>query len=210
MTLLILDRALREKREFLSQSLLQRRTQLVMQGHVYLIQMPESLSYNVHLCCHINSNTTDLTCVITCGARLWPGEQHLSSRGQSNNRDVYCWKLHAAIWRHLKEQSGFQPSRRDLTYVSMCGRYDGLTDISRGSEMLRVWCAGRTRNCSPLFSPPTDIGGISQDRHKQGDMMSYEATSDCNLWAVITVSECSGKKTTKTLSTYKMYDIYWI
>lgn len=159
MTLLILDHALREKRDSSNRVFFKKKTQLVMQGHVYLIQMTESLSYNVHLCCHINSNTIDLTCVITCSARLWPGEQHLSSRGQSNNHDVYCWKLHAAIWRRLKEQSGFQPSRRDLTYVGMCGRYDGLTDISKGSEMPRVWCRGRTRNCSPLFSPPTDMGG---------------------------------------------------
>lgn len=92
-----------------------------------------------------------LACLISYSAWLWPGKQHLSSR----DHDVCCWKLHAAIWRRLREQSRFQPNNRDLSeHVWTIWR----TDISRGSEMLLVWCWGRTYNCLPLFSPLTHMG----------------------------------------------------
>lgn len=161
---------------------------------------------------HAISNSTDLTCVITCSERLWPVQQHLSSPDQSNTQHFDCRRLHTAIWRHLREQSRFQASRRVMSYVSMCGQYGGLTD------QLGVWhvlCLQQRHNFQ-LFgfvSPPLrltweDLTGYNCPRYwvsPQTQAGSPEATSDCNLWTIIMVSECSRKTESQNFKNIQLW-----
>lgn len=164
---------------------------------------------------HVIANTTDSTCVITHATRLWPGQQNLSSLGQSKSHDFYCWKLHTAIWRSLKEQSRFPASRRDLNYVSMCGQYAGPTSAgglkrsASGAEagLAIVWL---------LFSPPlTDKGGshriwlptplnIPSDTGEETSAMRQHLIAIYGqlLW----FQSAAEKKKAKTLSTYNYGD----
>lgn len=163
---------------------------------------------------HAISNSTDLTCVITCSERLWPVQQHLSSPDQSNTQHFDCRRLHTAIWRHLREQSRFQASRRVMSYVSMCGQYGGLTD------QLGVWhalCLQQRHNFQ-LFGfvspPPSDWHGrISQDitahvteyplRHKQGALRPHLIVIYGQL---LWFQSAAGKQRAKTLRTYNYGD----
>ncbi len=133
---------------------------------------------------------------------------HLPCKAFTRSTPVITWPIKQpwlllleAAHCHLKafkEQSRFQPSCRDLNYVSMCGRYGGLTSkwsVSVAEAGLAiVWLSFPPRLTRGDLTGYTVTAHAAEHpfRHKQGDI-SREATSDCNLWTIIMVSECSRK-----------------
>lgn len=105
---------------------------------------------------HVTSNTTDLTCVITCRARLWPGQRH-----PVITRPIkQPWlSLLEAAHCHLKAFKRTKQIPAQSQGPELCEHVWAVwwTHISRGSEMLCVWC--RMCNFLALFSPPTDMEG---------------------------------------------------
>lgn len=149
---------------------------IAVQGHVYLVQMPVSVSTNVH------SNSAGITSFLI--APIWPAsspavqvfdQENSTCHHLANQMTVTfsAWKLHTAIWKCLKNKA-WGPV--------MCAYVNGMMDWHQ-QEIWNASCPVQRQyfsNSWPLFSPPTDMGwgGVTQDitahaseeflKHKEG------------------------------------------